>query len=77
MPYLFVTIAKENKQMTTATNYKGRVWTCSTHDEQIVDALLLGSKELADKILKSVHPKNGGDCKDCAYYYELTPSINR
>lgn len=63
--------------MTTAIQYKGRVWTCSTHDEQIVDALLLGSKELAEKILKSVHPKNGKSCSDCAYYYDITPSHNR
>jgi hypothetical protein len=25
----------------------------------------------------SVHPKKGGQCSDCAYYYDLTPSINR
>ena len=63
--------------MTTAIQYKGRVWTCSTHDEQIVDALLLGSKELADKIIKSVHPKKDQGCADCAYYYEMTPPSNR
>ena len=63
--------------MTTYIQYKGRVWTCSTHDEQIIDAILLGSQELADKIVKSVHPKKGGSCRDCSYYYDLTPPSNR
>ena len=63
--------------MTTPIQYKGRVWTCSTHDEQIVDALLLGSEDLAKKIVTSVHPKKGGQCSDCAYYYDVTPPSNR
>jgi hypothetical protein len=63
--------------MATAIQYKSRVWTCSTHDEQIIDALLLGSEDLAKKIVASVHPKKGNSCTDCAYYYDLTPPSNR
>ena len=63
--------------MTTPIQYEGRVWTCSTHDEQIIDAILLGSEDLAKKIVASVHPKNGKSCADCAYYYDITPDCNR
>lgn len=63
--------------MTTTINYKGRVWTCSTHDELIVDALRLGSKKLADKILFTIHPNKGNTCTKCAYYYDETPPCNR
>ena len=63
--------------MATAIQYKGRVWTCSTHDEQIIDAILLGSDELAKKIVASVHPKKGNSCTECASYYNTTPPCNR
>ena len=62
---------------TTKTNYKGRVWTCDTHNNSIEALLTVGNTKEANAVLRSVHPKKGNTCKECARLYEETPPFNR
>lgn len=61
----------------TATNYKGRVWTCDTHDKAISALIALGDEKGAKLILKNVHPKKGNECRECRRLFNETPSFNR
>lgn len=63
--------------MTTFTNYKGRVWTCDEHNAQIEGFFNQEMPITANEILKSVHPKKGNCCKECARLYDETPPSSR
>ena len=63
--------------MTTIIQYKGRVWTCDEHNKIIEDCLNADMKETALAIVKSLHPKKGNKCKECARLYDETPPCNR
>lgn len=62
---------------TTSKSYKGRVWTCNEHNAQIEGFLDQEMPKTANEILKSVHPKKGNTCKECARLYDETPPCNR
>lgn len=57
--------------------YKGRVWTCDTHHNQIVSLYAQKANKLAKELVTSVHPKKGNKCRECARLYADTPPINR
>ena len=61
----------------TTIQYKGRVWTCDEHNTQIEGFLSQDMPKTAQEILRSVHPKKGNICKECARLYDETPPMNR
>jgi hypothetical protein len=64
--------------MKTATNYKGRVWTCDTHNTKIEAMLAAGKTTEATNLVNILNPKKSkGICKECARLYWETPAINR
>jgi hypothetical protein len=63
--------------MSEVINYKGRVWTCDEHNKIIEECLNEGMKKTALAIVKSLHPKKGNSCKECARSYDETPPCNR
>ena len=62
---------------TTKTNYKGRKWTCDEHNTQIEGFLLQDMPKTAQEILRSVHPKKGNTCRECARLWDETPPSSR
>jgi hypothetical protein len=65
------------KKQPPSLNYKGRVWTCDSHNNVITALLGAGNKKAANTVLRDVHPKKGNSCKECSRLYEDTPSVNR
>lgn len=63
--------------MRTETTYKGKVWTCDNHHNQIVALIEGGNGEKSNLLLQKVHPKRGNSCPECARLYEETPPCNR
>lgn len=63
--------------MTTAINYKGRVWTCDFHNTKIETMLAEGKTKEAKSLVNLVHPKKGNHCAECARLYDETPPANR
>jgi hypothetical protein len=63
--------------MTTATNYKGRVWTCDEHHQEIEALIQSGKGGESNLVLTKIHPKRGNSCKECARLYDETPPCNR
>ena len=61
----------------TASNYKGRVWTCDEHNAKIEALITVGQTADAMKLVATVHPKKGNTCKECARLWEDTPPSNR
>jgi hypothetical protein len=58
-------------------NYKGRVWTCGSHNAVIESLIYQSFMDTAADILKSVDPKKGNSCRECARLYDETPPCNR
>lgn len=64
--------------MTTAINYKGRVWTCDEHNEEIETMIEQGKTKEAKALVNTLNPSKGqGTCFACSFLYYETPSINR
>ena len=62
----------------SAINYKGRVWTCNTHNAKIEALILEGKATEAEQLLTILNPKKSrGICKECTRLYKETPSVNR
>ena len=63
--------------MTTTIQYKGRVWTCDAHNEQIETMLADGKTKEATSLVNLLHPKKGNKCTECARLWDETPPSNR
>jgi hypothetical protein len=64
--------------MQTATNYKGRVWTCNDHNAKIEAMISDGLVKEAKSLVDLLNPKKSRSiCKECARLYWDTPAINR
>lgn len=64
--------------MTTTIQYKGRVWTCDSHNAKIETMIAEGNTKEATSLVNLLNPKKSrGICKECARLYWETPSINR
>ena len=64
--------------MTTSIQYKGRVWTCDSHNTKIETMIAEGNTKEATSLVNLLNPKKSrGICKECARLYWETPSINR
>lgn len=61
----------------TFTNYKGRVWTCDSHNAEIEALIVTGFDKEAKTLVDALNPKKGNICKDCARLYDETPPMNR
>jgi hypothetical protein len=61
----------------TTIQYKGRVWTCDFHNAEIEALFAKDMPKIAKEILRSVHPKKGNICKECARLWDETPPSNR
>jgi hypothetical protein len=61
----------------TVSNYPGRVWTCDAHNALIEGFISQGMIKTAQGWIRSVHPKKGNICKECARLWEDTPAMNR
>ena len=64
--------------MFTFTNYKGRVWTCQSHHERIVEMIESGKEKEATALVDLLNPKKSrGICRECVRLYHATPPCNR
>ena len=64
--------------MYTFTNYKGRVWTCDTHNARIESMIAEGKVKEAEALVNVLNPKKSkGICAECKRLYSETPPINR
>ena len=62
----------------TATNYKGRVWTCNDHNAKIEAMITEGKTTEALALVAILDPKNSrGICRECRRLWEDTPPMNR
>ncbi len=64
--------------MYTFTNYKGRVWTCDTHNARIESMIAEGKDKEAQALVNILNPKKSkGICAECKRLYNDTPPMNR
>jgi hypothetical protein len=64
--------------MTTKTTYKGRVWTCDDHNEEIEAMIDNGKTKEAKALVLTLNPsKSQGACFACSLLYYETPPCNR
>jgi hypothetical protein len=64
--------------MTTAINYKGRVWTCDYHHAKIEEMFADGKTKEAQALVNILNPKKSrGICAECKRLYHETPPMNR
>lgn len=63
--------------MITTPSYKGSVWTCQEHHDQITNLLAQGMTRAAQAMGRDVHPKKGNVCRECARLWTDTPPMNR
>lgn len=64
--------------MYTFTNYKGRVWTCDSHNAKIETMLAEGKTKEAEALVNILNPKKSkGICAECKRLYNETPPMNR
>jgi hypothetical protein len=63
--------------MATPIQYKGRVWTCDAHNEEVETLISTGFEGEAKTLVNALHPKKGNICKECARLWEETPPSNR
>lgn len=62
----------------TATNYKGRVWTCDRHNAKIEAMITEGKTAEAMELVAILNPKKSrGICAECRRLWQETPSVNR
>jgi hypothetical protein len=62
----------------TATNYKGRVWTCDRHHAKIEAMIAEGKTAEAMALVDVLNPKKSrGICRECRRLWEETPPMNR
>lgn len=62
----------------TASNYKGRVWTCDEHHTQIEALIITGQTAEAMKLVATLDPKKQqATCRECCRLWEDTPPMNR
>lgn len=62
----------------TATNYKGRVWTCDNHNAKIETLINEGKTSEAMGLVAILNPKKSrGICRECRRLWEETPPMNR
>ena len=62
----------------TATNYKGRVWTCDSHNTRIEGLINDGKTSEAMSLVAILDPKKGrGVCRECRRLWQETPPMNR
>jgi hypothetical protein len=62
----------------TATNYKGRVWTCDNHNARIEAMINEGKTAEAMALVDVLNPKKSrGICSECRRLWQETPPTNR
>jgi len=62
----------------TATNYKGRVWTCDHHNAKIEAMINEGKTAEAMALVNVLSPKKSrGICAECRRLWQETPPMNR
>jgi hypothetical protein len=62
----------------TTIQYKGRVWTCDSHNAKIESMINDGKTKEAMALVDILNPKKSkGVCAECKRLYNETPSINR
>ena len=69
---------REVYPMSTFIDYRGRVWTCSRHHDQIEEMLKAGKEAEANALVAILNPKKSrGICKECKRLWQETPPMNR
>ena len=64
--------------MTAIVDYKGRVWTCQSHHERIVEMITEGKVKEAEALVAVLNPKKSrGICRECKRLWQETPPMNR
>jgi hypothetical protein len=64
--------------MSTFIDYRGRVWTCDKHNNQIEEMLKVGKDAEAKALVAILNPKKSrGICRECKRLWQETPPMNR
>jgi hypothetical protein len=64
--------------MSTFIDYKGRVWTCDSHNKEIEAMILDGKEKEATALVAILNPKKSrGICRECKRLWQETPPMNR